>query len=721
MRVGCLFRGAFLSALLLLAALCVLCFSPACASAEEQGIPSVYLEGELPKDKNIKVMKYTYVSDAQNYSGYCEIKCQGDSSLRYAKKNFTIETFTDAECTNKLKTEFSDWGKHNKYCYKANWIDYTHARNIVSARLWGKMLESRGNYDALPEGLKSSPNHGAIDGFAIKMYVNGVYYGRYTINIPKAKWAFGMEKIDTNCVIQSLNYYSGCFRQLPPFNGFDWSDELHDTMPENIKTRWTEVTDFVMNASDEDFTAHIDEYIDRQSLIDYYIFAVVSCGVDSMGKNQFYMTYDGLKWYISVYDMDSTWGLDPNAIALYPADYPRVLYEDYKAGRKGNYLFERLLRCFGGEVYERYLSMRQTTLSYESITGEFESFISSYPAELLEADKVFWSDKGEYINSALVETATIDVLKEFISARLHYCDGYFKEIYDGRIPCTSINIEKSDALVYGNAPLELTVITAPTDTTDSLIWESSNPAVAAVENGAVIAHIGNASCTITVRCGDYSDSCAVQTAETGALMPKVYTEAKTDMIGGSAKNCVAYTLEKTVFVEGTQPVDTGFKPFQSADSEWTISITYSSYGLRTDHFSDLISWYDNAFVLKLHAGWWKPYDFQVQIEDNSSYTFHKDWGYANVSIDAEAPSHTITLVKKGSVLEYYIDGQYTGGNDEPNRVYTYSFMDGDENLFLGASAVGAHPLLATIYDFRIYDSAFTAGEVAELVKTLVKK
>ena len=130
------------------------------------------------------------------------------------------------------------------------------------------------------------------------------------MNVPKGSWQFKMDDTNENhCILCGENYVSGCFRGSANIDGTDWSDELHDVVPDSVKTRWNEVIDFVMNSTDEDFKANITNYIDLQSLIDYYIFAYVSTGLDSMGKNQIYYTYDGQKYYASMYDMDSTWGM----------------------------------------------------------------------------------------------------------------------------------------------------------------------------------------------------------------------------------------------------------------------------------------------------------------------------------------------------------------------------------------------------------------------------
>ena len=102
-------------------------------------------------------------------------------------------------------------------------------------------------------------------------------------------------KSDTHCILCGENYESGCFRTEAVFDGSDWTDEIHDTVPDAIKRRWNEAISFVMNSTDEEFVANIGSYFDTPSLIDYYLFGLASCGLDAFGKNQLYMTYDGQK------------------------------------------------------------------------------------------------------------------------------------------------------------------------------------------------------------------------------------------------------------------------------------------------------------------------------------------------------------------------------------------------------------------------------------------
>jgi spore coat protein CotH len=62
-----------------------------------------------------------------------------------------------------------------------------------------------------------------------------------------------------------------------------------------------------MNSTDEEFKNNISSYFDVPSLIDYHLFGLAICGSDSYGKNQIYMTYDGVRWIASMYDLDTTW------------------------------------------------------------------------------------------------------------------------------------------------------------------------------------------------------------------------------------------------------------------------------------------------------------------------------------------------------------------------------------------------------------------------------
>lgn len=392
----------------------------------EDDIPKIFYGSNLPQNKIETVMPFRYISKTQDISGYCETKAQGNSSLSFPKKNQTTKLYVDADCTEKLKVDFKGWGKQNKFVMKANWIDLTHARNVVSARLWADVVKSRTRYDELPELLRTSPNQGAVDGFPIKVYANGIYQGRYTLNIPKDKWTFNMDDdLDTHCILCSENYNSGCFRATAKIDGFDWTDELHDAVPDSIKTRWNEVISFVMTSTNDEFVANLNSYIDVESVIDYYIFALVSCGLDCMGKNQIYITYNGVKWYASMYDMDSTWGLYYNGSNFVSAEYAmQDEYESMVGSREGNLLYLRLEELFMDEIKTRYEILRNGVLSVSHIINRFERFTDITPTDLVAEDYASTTGDGNFTSIPSKTTNNIQQIRKFVVDRLAYSDDY---------------------------------------------------------------------------------------------------------------------------------------------------------------------------------------------------------------------------------------------------------------------------------------------------------
>lgn len=148
-----------------------------------------YLWGDttgMTKDDAV-VLRFAY----KEYAGWAKVKWQGSSSIKWPKKNYTISLYYDEACTQPMAIEIvKGWGAHHKYCFKANFIDFSHARNVVSGKLWGKVVKSRANVSAK---LSSLPNGGAIDGFPCIIMLNDKFHGLYTWNIPKDGWMYGMD------------------------------------------------------------------------------------------------------------------------------------------------------------------------------------------------------------------------------------------------------------------------------------------------------------------------------------------------------------------------------------------------------------------------------------------------------------------------------------------------------------------------------------------------
>lgn len=465
----------------------------------DDDIPRVFFNGEKPVNKTAVHATIEYKSKTEHFKGYVEIKCQGTSSMAYPKKNYTIKMFADNTMVKKVKKDFKGWGAQSKFCLKANYIDHSHARNICSARLWNQIVASRANYALLPELLRTSPCNGAIDGFPIKVYYNNNYEGVYTWNIPKDKWMFNMDDtLDNHCVLCGEEYNSGCFLSA---NASLWSDEIHDTMPANIVTSFNAFQNFVINSSDDEFKVNLENYVYVDSLIDYYIFQYVICGLDSMGKNQLFATYDGTKWIATSYDMDSTFGLYWNGQSYVSATYR--MQEDYESGAHGkpNKLYVRLEKLFVNEIKARYKQLRADILSYNNIVNTFEPFMDIIGNDLYAEDLTIYT---EIPNGS---TNNIQQIRNYYRDRLVYVDAQINALQEA-IPCTNITLNNATLSFTTTDTQTLTATVTPTNTTDAIVWSVNPTGICTVENGTVTP-TSNGQCTITATCGTKSATCNV--------------------------------------------------------------------------------------------------------------------------------------------------------------------------------------------------------------------
>ena len=399
----------------------------------EDDIPKVFFSGDttgMTKDVE-KVLQFSYKSQTADFSGHVKMKWQGSSTLAFPKKNFTIKMFKDEACENKLKKAFKHWGhEKNKYVLKADYIDHTHARNIITANLWTEMVASRHDFDSLPEGMRNAPGHGAIDGFPIKLYMNGVYQGVYTWTIGKEDWMFGMDEDNANNAVlcaeknnngnkstTDRNILACEFRGNANIDGNDWDLEFPETLNDNIKASFNALIDCVKGTDDETFKATIRNHLDLTSAFDYYILAYLSANCDGLGKNLIMMTYDGVKWFCSAYDMDNIWG-SRGTNTFVNANY--ACPEDYYDNN--SLLWQRIETCFGAELYARYLEVRKTVLSFENVIDKFERFCDLIGTELYAEDVEIYSGIPYPTQNNLKQ------IRNFFTPRAEYVDACFAEI-----------------------------------------------------------------------------------------------------------------------------------------------------------------------------------------------------------------------------------------------------------------------------------------------------
>lgn len=372
--------------------LVLLIWGNAADSGDSTRPAALYLYGDLSEmesKKDVRSVSAAFEMGDQQITCYATIKLQGTSSLAYEKKNYTIKLYEDAEHEIDQNVDLG-WGAEHTYCLKANWIDKTHSRNIVTAQLAAE-IQSRYNI------MEDAPCNGLIDGFPVAVYINDEFHGLYTWNIPKKEWMFGMDKDNPNHIVLGGEDWSdaACFKAEPDLTA--WEIEVGPEDEETL-SKFSRLVDFVINSTDEEFRENFEKYMDLDAALNYYVMVDFAYLPDNRGKNMLMATYDGELWYPSLYDMDTSWGTNWSGQELY--DYENEVMEFGEFNRWA----QRLVENFPQELHDRYFELRQQILTKEHVMNLFYTFEDQISDELWEAERQRWGDDIPGYDLTQIET-----------------------------------------------------------------------------------------------------------------------------------------------------------------------------------------------------------------------------------------------------------------------------------------------------------------------------
>lgn len=372
-------------------------------------LPILHLTGSTEgMSKDVAV---TLGFEYRENSGTCTLKWQGSSSLAWDKKNYTIEFDTAFEVVE-------GWTAQKKYCLKANWSDHSQSRNVVSAKLWGLIRKNR---STTPANLKALPNAGAIDGFPVVVMLNGEFHGLYSFNIPKDAWMFGMGGGTKEAIVTADNQAEDtAFKAetLLDAEGLELEYNSDGFSATAVKDSFNTLINACINSYGGDLDTEVAKYLDWESAIDYYIFTVIIKGGDMIQKNAIYATFDGVKWYFSAYDMDTTYGLAFDGSALDRA----VSNVSFEEAAESHRVFELIKRFKTNELKARYNELRANALSETRICQYFENYAWDISSPILMEEVKRWpSVRGSAVNG-------IDQICRWVRQRLEVTDAWINAL-----------------------------------------------------------------------------------------------------------------------------------------------------------------------------------------------------------------------------------------------------------------------------------------------------
>ena len=386
--------------------------------------------------------EFNYDDGNHKVNGYIQIGIQGNSSKNYPKKNYKIKMYSDAQYKNKLKWRpQADWDKNFKYNLKANYIDPTQARNLVNAKLFKAAIASTPLQFSEQSNLYKAQGLSQMEGFPIILNLNGNFHGLYTFNTKKDDKPFGLnnEQVGNEAIEFDQDGFQPFAKPDNQIDGKAFATAINDRPTDLLSNNFKKFANFINQSSDDDFKNHLKDYIDVKSVINCYIWGNLSQMEDWDNKSLILLTWDnGTHWYLTMYDMDSTWGFfwdgtptveqtdgDTNNqwknVARWSLD-PNNLGSEAKGGV--NFLFQRIYKTFKSEIKEQYTALRSNVWSNVRIIEAFKHFINQIP------DAVYQQDQNRWNLNLANKYADFETLQKMILERCTAMDNFIENLTD---------------------------------------------------------------------------------------------------------------------------------------------------------------------------------------------------------------------------------------------------------------------------------------------------
>ena len=290
--------------------------------------------------------------------------------------------------------------EENKYILKANYVDASQCRNLISADIWADMCAAR---QSVPKELQNLSNYGSVDGYPVAVYVNDRFHGLFNMNLHKDDDLFRMEEGTQHAIMI-------CNHGTAPEATFNAEAEFTDDSPWEVEYCGTEdatwakdglnqLIQFVMTGDDATFREELSDYLDVDAAIDYLI-ALYALGLANHTDQDLVLVSYGDVWIPSLYDMETAFGLsEDGSIGYDPSDFLPYRTDMGWYSDTGNLLWDRLLRNFADEICERYSILRSQILDPESICNRVVAFMDGIPTAIYEAEEAINSHPQSYEES----------------------------------------------------------------------------------------------------------------------------------------------------------------------------------------------------------------------------------------------------------------------------------------------------------------------------------
>ncbi len=368
----------------------------------------------------------------QYFSSGGAIHVRGGISRGFPKKSYEI-MFTNSDGSKK-NVSLLGMRNDSEYILDAMYIDQARMRNRVCNDLWN-------DFAALPlyASLLDNEMHIGTRGKFVEVYSNGEYIGLYCLTEKIDRKQLQLKKYDEQTGAAHGVLYKGRnwdanvrFYKWYPSSGRDsWWGGFEQKYP-NEKYYWDPISDFikffVQTKDDAVFAKNAGKYIDTGNFVDYTIMLCITYAFDNNGKNAYWGTYDAAdpeygKLFITIWDMDATFGRSWDGTALKPTDNWIDSGEEHKSA-----LFSRLVDTnadgFRDKLKARWNELKIGNLSPEKLMSYFDKYFN-----LFDNSGAFARESAKWKECNLNMEKEREYIRKWIAKRFEYIDNYInKEI-----------------------------------------------------------------------------------------------------------------------------------------------------------------------------------------------------------------------------------------------------------------------------------------------------
>ena len=393
------------------------------------------------KGQNIKGEIEYNDKDGNYFRKKVTVNAQGDSSLYYPIRNMSIDI--DDGC----KIKFGDFPSQDSFHLKKYYIDVFRGQCIVGYRLTeqvykshplGKQYPYEYNYanESTTSGLgniKKDFFSGAKchpDGFPIWItWINTITnekkeLGVFTWNLKKSKEVYQCDKKKAeNIILDGIISDRTLFGGSISWNSFevrnpkslkdidenkydgDNPKELSNTDSLSKKTK-----EFILRLSsvNQQLEASktketFESFFLVAPFIDYLLVSYILFHYDGFEKNWIWVTYDGLKWAPTLYDMDSIFGNNVRGTGIVEKSDTELLPEE--VDNHNQYCLQVLKELYSTEIESRYKELRDKKIfDIDNIYGLLSNWLQKIGLDNLAKDLEIFKETPSYRDGSIEYT-----------------------------------------------------------------------------------------------------------------------------------------------------------------------------------------------------------------------------------------------------------------------------------------------------------------------------